>query len=85
MVRSGVITKRPIPVILYGPSYWNEIINFEALVRHGMIDRKDLGLFQYADDPGTALTRLQGALQAEPEQAASPGFAHSRTRESNDR
>ena len=76
--------QRPIPVILYGPSYWNEIINFEALVRHGMIDRKDLGLFQYADDPATALALLQGALPAEPEQA-SPGFAHSRTRESNDR
>jgi len=35
-------------VILYGAGYWNEIINFEALVRHGMIERKDLGLFQYA-------------------------------------
>ena len=75
--------ERPIPVILYGTSYWNEIINFEALVRHGMIDRNDLGLFQYADDPTAALSLLQSTLQAEPEQA-SPGFAHSRTRESHD-
>jgi hypothetical protein len=76
--------ERPIPVILYGTSYWNEIINFEALVRHGMIDRKDLALFQYTDDPASALALLQRTLQVEPEQD-SPSFAHSRTRESHDR
>src|SRR6202045_4550005 len=27
---------RNIPVVLYGSSYWKEIINFDALVRHGM-------------------------------------------------
>jgi uncharacterized protein (TIGR00730 family) len=76
--------ERTIPVILYGSSYWNEVINFEALARHGMIDRKDLELFHYADDPAQALLRLQNTLQTEPEQA-SPGFAHSRTRGSDDR
>ena len=30
----------PIPVILYGSAYWREILNFEALARHGMIDRQ---------------------------------------------
>jgi uncharacterized protein (TIGR00730 family) len=76
--------QRTIPVILYGRRYWDEIINFEALVRHGMIDRKDLELFQYADDPGTALSLLQSTLQADPDEA-SPCFAHSRMRESSDR
>lgn len=75
--------ERPIPVILYGPGYWKEILNFDALVRHGMIDDKDLHLFHYADDPAGALALLQSALPAEPEQAA-PSLAHSRTRESND-
>ena len=74
----------PIPVILYGTGYWNEIINFEALVRHGMIERKDLELFQYADDPASALALVQSTLQAGPDEA-SPCFAHSRTRESKDR
>jgi uncharacterized protein (TIGR00730 family) len=74
--------ERPIPVILYGTGYWNEVIDFEALARHGMIDRKDLALFNYADDPAQALLLLQNTLQAEPEQAG-PGFAHSRTRESS--
>ena len=76
--------ERPIPVILYGTGYWNDIINFEALARHGMIDRKDHELFHYADDPAQALLLLQNSLRTKPEQT-SPGFARSRTRESSDR
>ena len=53
----------PIPVILYGSAYWREILNFEALARHGMIDPQDLELFRYADDPQEALALLQGLLQ----------------------
>src|SRR3954467_9210996 len=26
---------RGIPIVLYGSGYWNEVINFEAMVRHG--------------------------------------------------
>ncbi len=33
---------RKITVLLYGSSYWKEIINFDALVRHGMISPEDL-------------------------------------------
>ncbi len=69
---------RHIPVVLYGSSYWNEIINFEALVRHGMIDREDLALFQFADNPATALGLLQAGIAAELEEKT-PSLAHSRT------
>jgi uncharacterized protein (TIGR00730 family) len=69
---------RRIPVVLYGSSYWNEIINFNALVRHGMIDREDLSLFQFADDPATALGLLQKGIAAELEEKT-PAIAHSRT------
>jgi predicted Rossmann-fold nucleotide-binding protein len=69
---------RQIPVLLYGSSYWQEIIDFDALVRHGMIAPEDLGLFQYADDPPTALGLLKAALADEREEADS-SFAHSRT------
>jgi predicted Rossmann-fold nucleotide-binding protein len=69
---------RRIPVVLYGSSYWDEIINFEALVRHGMIDREDLALFEFADDPATALGLLQAGITAELE-ATTPSIAHSRT------
>jgi len=69
---------RPIPVILYGSEYWNEIVNFEALVRHGTIAREDLSLFRFADDPAAALALLQAGIEAEWE-APTPAVAHSRT------
>jgi predicted Rossmann-fold nucleotide-binding protein len=69
---------RRIPVVLYGSSYWNEIINFDALVRHGMISEEDRALFQFADDPATALGLLQAGIAAELEEAT-PAIAHSRT------
>jgi len=68
---------RHIPVVLYGSSYWNEIINFDALVRHGMIDREDLALFQFADDPASALRLLQAGIAME-QGEATPAIAHSR-------
>lgn len=67
-----------IPVLLYGSGYWREILNFEALVRHGMIDAQDLALFTYADDPASALASLQSQLAPTAEPGA-PDFAHSRT------
>ena len=77
LVQTGKL-ERQIAILLYGSSYWNEIINFDALVRHGMISAEDLGLFQFADDPASALRLLQTGLAAEPERS-SPAFAHSRT------
>ncbi len=68
---------RPIPIVLYGSGYWNEIINFDALVRHGMIDAEDLKLFQFADDPATALALLQAGIAAELEETT-PAIARSR-------
>jgi uncharacterized protein (TIGR00730 family) len=70
--------ERHIPIVLFGSSYWNEIINFEALVRHSMIDRADLALFQFADDPAAALEILQQGIAAELKEAT-PAIAHSRT------
>ncbi|MEJ0005270.1 MAG: TIGR00730 family Rossman fold protein [Steroidobacteraceae bacterium] len=68
--------ERRIPVILYGSEYWNEIINFKALLRHGVISAEDLDLFNFADTPEAALQVLRSNLQPEPS-AKSPCFAHS--------
>ena len=69
---------RKIPTILYGTSYWKEILNFDALVRHGMIGPEDLRLFEYADNPTAALALLQGRLALEPEEEV-PAIARSKT------
>ena len=68
--------ERRIPIVLYGTTYWDEVIDFEALVRHGMIDREDLALFQYADDPAAALQLLQAGIVADREEAT-PAIARS--------
>jgi len=72
---------RPIVVLLYGTSYWREIVNFPALMRHGMIAEEDLGLLNFVDTPADALTRLRAALGSESATTA-PSFARSRTCES---
>ena len=77
LAQTGKLDRR-IPVVLYGSDYWNETINFQSMVRHGVIAREDLELFQFADSPAAALAMLQQGIQAEPGEAT-PAFAHSRT------
>ena len=54
--------EKKITIVLYGSTYWNQVINFDALVEHGMITPDDLKLFQYADNPQTALNILKDNL-----------------------
>src|SRR5580698_6874245 len=68
---------RKIPVLLYGSSYWNEIINFQALIRHGMIGNEDLNLFKFVDDPVTALKALQDSIEVDTVEKT-PAFACTR-------
>ena len=68
---------RPMKILLYGPDYWKEILNFDALIRHGMISPEDAELFEYVDEPQAALRILQTGFEVESEVAA-PDFAGSR-------
>ena len=67
---------RPIPVLLYGSAYWKEVINFDALVRHGTIAAQDLGLFEFVDEPRSACELLKRRIELPPSSA--PSFAKSR-------
>jgi uncharacterized protein (TIGR00730 family) len=71
---------RPVPVLFYGSSYWKELIRFEALVQHGMIDPRDLELFCFVDEPREALALLQGRLDSQ-KKHPDPSFASSTTPE----
>jgi len=77
-----------ILIVLYGSEFWNEIINFDALIRHGVISRSDMNLFRYANTPQEALSILQDGLTRyylEPERILpapveeAPEIARSRT------
>jgi uncharacterized protein (TIGR00730 family) len=69
---------KKVTILLYGSEYWKEIINFDALVKHGMISPEDLELFQYADDPAAAFAILREGLMKyalQPETAETPAIA----------
>lgn len=54
----------PIPIVLFDEAYWRSIINFEALVEHGMIAAEDLDLLRFADDAEAAWAQLvKGGLK----------------------
>jgi len=53
---------KKIVIVLYGSEYWKQVINFEALARFGTISPEDLQLFQFADDPETAMEILKEGL-----------------------
>jgi uncharacterized protein (TIGR00730 family) len=79
LVQTQKLMKKMV-VILYGTSFWKEIINFDALARHGMISPEDVNLFDFADDVGTAFGLLESGLTkhyVQPEQEL-PGIAKSR-------
>jgi hypothetical protein len=77
-----------ILIVLYGSDFWREILNFDALVKHGVISPEDMNLFEFADTPQAALAVLQRELTnyyLEPERALNypaeetPNIARSRT------
>ena len=61
LVQTRKLAKKMV-IVLYGSTFWKEIINFDALVKYGTISADDLNLFQYADDPQTALEILKEGL-----------------------
>jgi hypothetical protein len=61
LVQTQKLLKKMV-VVLYGTEFWKEIVNFDALVKHGMIAEKDLELFSFADDVDSAFGLLEKGL-----------------------
>ncbi len=81
LAQTKKIRKR-IPIILYGTDYWNEILNFPALVKHGMIAASDMDLLQFADDPASAMEMLRKHLIAHAQEGAQETPAIAQTEKS---
>jgi uncharacterized protein (TIGR00730 family) len=56
--------RKPMPMVLFGTDYWNEVIDFDALVRHGTINARDLKLMHYTDSVDDAYDWITGQLVA---------------------
>ncbi len=78
LVQTKKLTKK-IFILLYGTEYWTEVINFDALVKHGMIAESDLGLFKFADNPQSALELMKESLSVylRPDEPGTPAIAQS--------
>ncbi len=61
LVQTG--KSEPVPVVLFGSSYWKKLINFESLVEAGAISADDLKLFSYVDTPEAAWQVIQSFYQ----------------------
>jgi uncharacterized protein (TIGR00730 family) len=61
LLQTGKIKKKLL-VLVYGTEYWRKIINFDAMVEHGVIDKDDLKLFKFVDTPVEAFEYLKNEL-----------------------
>src|SRR5690606_20442147 len=48
----------PLGIVLFDEKYWRSVINFETLVEHGMIERAECDLFQFAENAEDAWVAL---------------------------
>lgn len=55
-------TAKKMPVVLFGKEFWAEVVNFDALVKWGMISPSDLDLFFIADDVDSAFEYVRDEL-----------------------
>lgn len=63
--------KKKVTLVLYGRQYWETVINFNAMVRHNVINADDLKLFTFADTPEEAFKYLVHELRKNyPEETA---------------
>jgi predicted Rossmann-fold nucleotide-binding protein len=41
--------RKPMPIVLFGTEYWRQVVDFDALVRHGTISAADVNLVYRTD------------------------------------
>jgi uncharacterized protein (TIGR00730 family) len=61
LVQTRKMTK-PMPIVLFGTRFWREVIDFDALVRHGTISAPDIDLVFRTDSVDDAYEWIIGRL-----------------------
>jgi uncharacterized protein (TIGR00730 family) len=61
LIQTGKLGK-PMPVVLYGKEFWDDLLNLDALVRWGTISESDLELFKTVSSPEEAFAFLRDEL-----------------------
>jgi len=61
LVQTRKMTK-PMPIVLFGTRFWQQVIDFDALVRHGTISASDIDLMYRTDSVDDAYQWIVGRL-----------------------
>jgi uncharacterized protein (TIGR00730 family) len=62
LLQTGKLAKRNI-ILIYGRKYWNEVLNWKAMVRWGTIDEEEYKLLQFADTVDEAFDHIHAGLE----------------------
>lgn len=54
--------RKKVAVVIYGTDYWKKVLSFDEMIRHGVLDKRDLGLFKFCDTPQDAFEFLRKSL-----------------------
>ena len=57
LIQTEKLSKK-LPIILYGKEYWDDILDFEAMIKWGTISKEDLDLIYFSDDVEDAFKYL---------------------------
>ncbi len=73
LVQTG--KSQPMPFVLFGREFWEEVINFKALARRGLISTDDVDRIFFADSVDQAYDYLTRRLTAVSEPLTAPSAA----------
>ncbi len=62
-----------VPVLLFGPEFWQRVVNWDALVEAGTISAEDLSLFRFVETADEALAAMDGWDGTGEKRSAIPG------------
>jgi uncharacterized protein (TIGR00730 family) len=61
LIQTGKSDK-PLPIVLYGSEYWNDVLNFDAFIKWGTISKEDKEIFKITDNVDDAFRYIKGEL-----------------------
>ena len=62
LLQTGKLPRNNL-IIIYGRKYWDEVLNFKAIMRWGMINQDEYNLLQFADNVDEAFARIREGLE----------------------
>jgi uncharacterized protein (TIGR00730 family) len=62
LLQTGKLSSHHL-ILIYGRKYWNEVLNWKAMVRWGTINQKEFNMLEFADTVDEAFDRVRRDLQ----------------------